>query len=100
MKSDLPVNLRLIRISSFLSSVFICVHLWFQHLSVRRLRAAGRLRARDFAVGFRAAVAVELPGGAHFLDLVEIQIGHEQFILVAAGLRDNLPTWIAEVTLS
>src|ERR1700730_10652074 len=68
------------------SSVFICVHLWIQFPSIRGLRAARALRAGDFAVGFRAAVAVELPGVAHFLDLVEIQIGDQQFILVAAGL--------------
>src|SRR5580692_5492664 len=68
--------------------------------SIRGNRAARCLRARDFTVGFRAAVAVELPGGAGFLDLVEIQVGHEQLILVAAGLSNNFSAWIAEVTLA
>ena len=61
---------------------------------------AGGLRARDFAVGFRAAIAIELPGRAHFLDFIEIEIGDEQFVLVAAGLRDDFAARIAEITLA
>src|SRR5580658_6637513 len=65
--------------------------------SVRRLRAARGLRARDFAIRLRAAVAVELPDVAHLLDFVQIQVGDQQFILVAAGLRDDFAARIAEI---
>jgi hypothetical protein len=60
----------------------------------------GGAGARDFAVGFRAAVAIELPGVADFLNFVEVQFGYEQFILVAAGLGDDFPARIAEVTFA
>jgi len=38
------------------------------------LRGSGGLRARDFAIGFRPAVAIELPRFTHFLDFIEVQI--------------------------
>src|SRR5437773_12183309 len=43
-------------------------------------------------------IPVKLPGLADFPDHVEVQIGREYFILIARGLRDNLPARIAEVT--
>src|SRR5258708_22436527 len=69
-------------------------------LSVRGFRALRAARAGDFAIRFRTAIAVELPDVAHVFDLVEIQVGHEQFIFVPAGLRHDFPTWIAEIALS
>jgi len=56
--------------------------------------------ACDFAVGLGAAVAIKLPGVADFLDVVEIEFSDEQFVLVAARLRHNLSTWIAEIALA
>src|SRR6266567_2330197 len=67
---------------------------------VGRLGIFCRASARDFSVGFRAAVAVELPGVADFLDFVEVQFGDEQFILVAAGLLDDFAAWVAEIALA
>jgi hypothetical protein len=67
--------------------------------SIRGLRAAGGLRARDLAVGFRPAIAIKLPGRAHFLNLIKVQVGDEQFVLVPAVLRDDLATRIAEIAL-
>src|SRR5260370_35827695 len=56
--------------------------------------------ARDFPVGFRTAVAVELPSIANCLNFIEIQIRDEQFILVAAGLLHDFPARVAEVALA
>src|SRR5258708_13224645 len=67
---------------------------------VGRLGIFRRASACDFSVGFRAAVAVELPGVADFLDFVEVQFGDEQFILVAAGLLDDFAAWVAEIALA
>ncbi len=51
-------------------------------------------------VTFRPAIAEELPHFAHFLDHVEIKIRYDDFIFIAAGLRDNLTARIAEITLA
>src|SRR5258708_35829056 len=67
---------------------------------VGRLGAFAGAGPRDFSVGFRAAVAVELPGIADFLNLVEIQLGDEQFVLVAAGLLDDFAARVAEVAFA
>src|SRR5713101_6360444 len=67
---------------------------------VGRLGVFCRTGAGDFSVGFRAAVAVELPGVAGFLDFIEIQFGNKQFILVAAGLLDDLAARVAEIALA
>src|SRR5260370_36489600 len=67
---------------------------------VGRLRAFAGAGRRDFSVGFRAAVAIELPGVADFLDFVEIQLGDEQFILIAAGLLDDFAARVAEVAFA
>src|SRR5436309_7772228 len=64
-------------------------------------RGEARLfRARDFAVGFRAAVAEKLPGGAHLIDLLEVEVGDDKLVLVAGGLRDDFAARIAEVALA
>src|SRR6266705_5851757 len=67
---------------------------------VGRLGIFRRASACDFSVGFRAAVAVELPGVADFLDYVEVQFGDEPFILVAARLLDDFAAWVAEIALA
>src|SRR5260370_33912582 len=67
---------------------------------VGRLRAFAGAGPRDFPVGFRAAVAIELPGVADFLNFVELQLGDEQFVLVAAGLLDDFAARVAEVTFA
>src|SRR5713101_6077249 len=67
---------------------------------VGRLGVFSGSSARDFSVGFWAAVAVELPGIADFLDFIEIELRHEQFILVTAGLLHDFSARIAEVALA
>src|SRR2546426_6081886 len=67
---------------------------------VGRLGAFSGTSAGDFSVGFRAAVAIELPGVADFLDFIEIQLRDEQFILVAAGLLHDFAARIAKVALA
>src|SRR6266567_7306026 len=67
---------------------------------VGRLGIFRRASACDFSVGFRAAVAVELPCVADFLNFVEVQFGDEQFILVAAGLLDDFAARVAEIALA
>src|SRR2546425_4434553 len=67
---------------------------------VGRLGAFSGTSAGDFSVGFRTAVAVELPGISDLLNFVEIELGDEQFILVAAGLLDDFAARIAEVALA
>src|SRR5260370_18326305 len=67
---------------------------------VGRLGAFAGAGPRDFSVGFRAAVAIELPGIANSLNLVEIQLGDEQFVLVAAGLFDDFAARVAEVAFA
>src|ERR1035437_1660609 len=46
------------------------------------------------------AVAEELPGVAYFGDHIEIEVGGEDFVLVAARLREDAAARIAEVALS
>ena len=73
---------------------------WARSNLVGRLGAFRRAGPRDFSVGFRAAVAIELPGVANFLNLLEIQFGDEQFVPVAAGLLDDFAARVAEVALA
>src|SRR3989442_7906829 len=82
---------------------FIRVHLCLAVFSIRSVGgcgASGGLRAGDFAIGFRAPVAIELPGGAHLVDFVQVQLSNKQLVFIAAGLRDNLPARVAEVALA
>jgi len=65
-----------------------------------RSRGICGLCACDFAVGFRAAVAIKLPSVADFLDFIEIQFRDEQLIFVAAGLLHDFPARIAEIALA
>src|SRR6266699_4932794 len=67
---------------------------------VCRLGVFRRASPCDFAVGFRAAITIKLPGITNFLNFVKIQIRDEQFILVAAGLLHNFSSRIAEVALA
>src|SRR5256714_868138 len=58
------------------------------------------LGAYQIRIGVRAAVAEELPRLADLLDLVEIHIAHEQFLVVgAAELADELAARVDEVAL-
>src|SRR5258708_681862 len=67
---------------------------------VGRLGVFRRVGAGDLSVGFRAAVAIELPGVANTLNFVEIQLGDEEFILVAAGLLDYFAARVAEIAFA
>src|SRR5690606_7765849 len=87
-----------------------------QHLVVRRVaRRAGPGRARpdlvalahrgsailgEDAVRIGAAVAEELPGAAHLLDHVEVELADDQLVLVAATHRDELAARVDEVRLT
>jgi len=68
--------------------------------SVGGFGSGGGACARDFAVGFGASVAIKLPGVADFLDVIEIEFGNEEFVFVAARLRDDFSARIAEIALS
>src|ERR1700676_137498 len=71
-----------------------------QQRLVSRCGIFRRARPRDFAVRLRTAVAIELPGIAHLLNLIQVQVGDEQLVFVAAGLRHNFSARIAEVALT
>ena len=60
-----------------------------------RIRHGSRLH--QILIRVRPPVAEELPGLAHFLDLIEVQIGHQHFIFFARGLGDDLAARIAEI---
>src|ERR1700682_2929277 len=68
--------------------------------SVRGRSVFRRPRARDFSVRLRPAIAIELPRIADLLNLLQVQVGHQQFVLIAAGLRHDLSAWIAKITLA
>src|SRR6266700_7507015 len=67
---------------------------------VCRLGVFRRASPCDFAVGFRAAITIKLPGITNFLNFVKIQIRDEQFILVAAGLLHDFSARIAKIALA
>src|ERR1700674_3559317 len=62
-------------------------------------RRLPRLR-RQGAIRFRTPVAIELPDLSYFLDHVEIEIGDQHFVFIAAGLGEDLAARIAEITLA
>src|SRR5260370_11031681 len=68
--------------------------------SVCRLGIFRCTGARDFTIGFRAAVTVKLPGITDFLNFIEIQLRDEQFIFIAAGLLNDFPARVAEIALA
>ena len=53
----------------------------------------------DVLIGLGPAVTEELPDVAHFLDHVEIQLSHDQFVLITTSFLDDLSTRVTEVTL-
>src|SRR5262245_8132595 len=55
---------------------------------------------RNSAVRFWPAIAEELPGVAHFADLVEVQVGDDDVIRAARALSQNLATRAAEIRLA
>src|ERR1051325_762121 len=57
------------------------------------------LDLRELLICFGPAVAEELPGVSHFLDLIKIEIGDDQFILVARCDGEHLPARVAEIAL-
>src|SRR5262249_61925225 len=59
-----------------------------------------KLISHQFSVTIRPPIAEELPGIAHFANHVEIQVGHDQRILISRGLRDDLSAWVAKITLA
>src|SRR5574337_656293 len=51
----------------------------------------------QFSIHIGAAVTEKLPGLADFGNLVEVEVGGEDFVLVARGLGDNLAARVAEI---
>src|SRR5215471_17176487 len=68
------------------------------NVSIRRGRC-GALRC-EWPVAFWTAVAEKLPYFAHFRDHVEVQVRNDDFVLIAAGLSDDLAARIAEIALA
>src|SRR5437773_993570 len=58
------------------------------------------LLLHQVTVRFGAPVAEELPDVPHFLDLVEIQIRDDHFLLVAGSFGDDLSARRAEIALA
>src|SRR5213082_88320 len=67
---------------------------------IGRCRFAAAALFGDGRVAVGPAVAEELPHTAHLLDHIEVEIGDNDFILVAAGLGDDLSARVAEITLA
>src|SRR5438876_12322404 len=65
----------------------------------QRAAAALGLSSRfdHVAVHVGTAVAVELPRVADLANQVEVEIGHEQLLLLLRRLRDDLPSRVREV---
>src|SRR5450755_2214717 len=62
--------------------------------------ATSRALRRQRSVSLRTPVAIKLPDSSYFLDHVEIEVGDQHFILIAAGLHYDLAARVAEVTLA
>src|SRR5216684_3540245 len=71
----------------------------FSRTRLIRGRRLPRLRCQR-AVRLRTAVAIKLPDLPYFLDHVEIQVGDQHFVFVAAGLGEDFAARIAEITLA
>src|ERR1700756_4102368 len=54
----------------------------------------------DPVVRLRTAVAIELPGVADLADLVHVEVGHDERVLVARRDGEHLAARIAEVALA
>src|SRR6185436_257539 len=52
------------------------------------------------SVHIGTAVAEELPGLADFGNQVEVEVGGEDFVLIAAGLREDSAARVAEIALA
>src|SRR5207245_10729044 len=65
-----------------------------------RVESEGPLRLCERPVRLWSPVSVELPYVTHFQDLVEVEVGHHDLILVPRGLCDALAARIAEVALA
>src|SRR5215472_13598684 len=51
-------------------------------------------------ITFWPSIAEKLPGVAHLCNHIEVEIGHHDFVLVAAGLSDDLAARRAEIALA
>src|SRR5579884_2655053 len=70
------------------------------HIRLQRECKFHALLLYQIAVGFGTAVTEKLPDISHFLDLVQIEIGQDQFLFVPRTLGEKFPTWRTEVTLT
>jgi hypothetical protein len=71
-----------------------------EHILVGGFAGFRRARACNFSIGLGAAVTIELPSVANLLNFLEVEVGDEEFVLVAAGLRNNFAVRIAKVTFA
>ena len=54
----------------------------------------------DLPVRVGPAVAEELPGVSHLADLVHVEIGNDQLVLVTRTFSEDLSAGVAEIALS
>src|SRR3954471_17898258 len=69
-------------------------------LLLMRMGSRTLLQSDDPVVRLRTAVAVELPRVADFADLVHVEVGDDESVLIARSHRQHLPARIAEIALA
>src|SRR3954454_16554088 len=69
-------------------------------LMLMRMWSRTPLQSDDPVVRLRTAVAIELPGVANFADLVHVEVGDDESVLIARRDGKHLAARIAEVALS
>src|SRR3954452_20802363 len=69
-------------------------------LMLMRTWSRTRLQSNDPVVRLRTAVAIELPGVADFADLVHVEVGDDEGVLIARRDGEHLAARIAEVALA
>src|SRR3954453_16529431 len=67
---------------------------------MRMWSRTGGLESNDPVVRLRTAVAIELPGVADFTDLVHVEVGDDEGVLIARRAGEHLAARIAEVVLA
>src|SRR4051795_4308512 len=69
-------------------------------LMLMRMWSRTPLQSNDPVVRLRTAVAIELPGVADFADLVHVEVGDDEGVLIARRDGEHLAARIAEVALA
>ena len=58
------------------------------------------LIGHDRSVGIRPTVTEELPRVSHLADLVHVEVGDDEFVLIPGAFGDDLAARVAEITLA